>query len=78
MGNKIYNILEVKPTHEFHVLVKFEDGLEKDIDLKAFIGKGVSASLSNPEYFRKVKVDFGTLVWENGYELCPVTLRNSQ
>ncbi len=76
MANKIYNILTVQPTHEYHVLVKFEDGLEKDIDLKTFIGKGVSASLANPEYFKKVKVDFGTLVWDNGYELCPVTLRN--
>ncbi|MEY2828724.1 MAG: hypothetical protein RIQ33_582, partial [Bacteroidota bacterium] len=59
MANKIYNIVTANPTNNFHVVVKFDDGLEKDIDLKPFIGKGVSAALANLDTFKKVKVEFG-------------------
>ena len=34
------------------------------------------SELENPEYFKKVYVDGGTITWPNGYDFCPIYLRN--
>lgn len=75
MPDKIQNIISVKASDDYHLFIKFEDGFEKNIDFKTFIKNGISSQFSDLNLFKKVRVEFGTLVWDNGYELCPVTLR---
>lgn len=78
MHNKILNIVEVKPLDNFFVYVKFEDGINGEIDLKKnFINGGISQELLKEKIFKSVKLESGGgIVFENGYDLCPVTLRN--
>lgn len=76
-GNtKIHDIISVVPLNEFVLKVTFDDGITKEFDMKPFIGGGISEELKDISYFRKVYLDNGALTWPNGYDFCPVFLRN--
>ena len=69
-------VINVKPLDNYQILVCFSDNYTAKIDIKPYIGKGISNELSNPDFFKKVKVDeFGGITWENGFDFCPVYLR---
>jgi len=58
MYNKIINIIEVKPLDNFSVYIKFEDGINGEIDLKKnFIKGGISQELLKDKIFKSVKLE---------------------
>ena len=72
---KIIKINTLKK-HRLHVV--FDDGVEKIIDFKPFIGEyPLTKPLSDPNFFRLVKIyDNGRgIYWQNGYDACPDNLR---
>ena len=70
-------IIEIKVLEDFMIWMKFNDGSSKTIDFKPFIGKGISAELSNKQYFNKVSIESGGgLEWPNGYDFCPNYLKD--
>lgn len=70
------SIIEVKPLADYQIWVRFADSFSASIDLKPFITTGISARLSDIEYFKQVKIDqFGGITWENGFDFCPNYLR---
>jgi hypothetical protein len=44
---KIKNIVEAIPYDDYSILIKFNDGIEKKIDVRPFIRKGVSSKLED-------------------------------
>lgn len=72
---KIIEAVKVIPKENYFLEVEFSDGFIKLIDFKPYIKNGVSKQLENITLFNTVKVDYGTLVWANGYDVCPVLLR---
>ena len=66
----------VSPVGGYKLRLRFEDGLEGEIDLSDFSRNGVFAPLADPEYFRRVRMDheIGTIVWPNGADIAPETL----
>lgn len=66
------SIKRVIPGDDFTLIVQFESGEIRFIDLKPFIGGDVWGELRDPEMFNTVKVDdFGGLEWSNGLTYCP-------
>jgi hypothetical protein len=59
---------------DYHLKIVFDDGLEKNIDIKPFIKNGVSAKLKEEQYFAKVQVVDGFITWPNGFDFYPVFL----
>ena len=68
---KIKNIVEAIPHEDYHIVLKFNDGIEKKIDLRPFIKNGESSKLKDLNYFKKVQVLDGFITWENGFDFCP-------
>ena len=65
-------VISVKPLENYLLEIEFADGFHKVIDVKPFIGKGISAALKEKSYFRQVKLeDGGGIAWDNGYDFCP-------
>jgi hypothetical protein len=61
--------------HKLHL--KFEDGVEGDVDLAKVVKfTGVFEPLKDPAYFGQVRVEreFGTVAWPNGADLDPDVL----
>lgn len=69
-------IVNISVLENFHLRLTFDDGLEKTINVRPFIGKGFASELLDPEKFQKVYIeDGGGIAWENGFDICPVFLR---
>lgn len=73
--DEILNVKSAIAIEFFFISVTFDDGLIKVIDMKPMIKTGVSAALLNTNYFNNVKVENGYITWENGFDCCPVFLR---
>ena len=66
------NVISVKPLPDFMLHLHFDDGTEKTIDVKPFIGKGISVALQDETFFKKVAIESGGgIFWPNGYDFCP-------
>ena len=70
-------IVFVKSLENYFLEIEFVDGLRKVVDVRPFIGKGISAVLMDKTYFRQVALeDGGGIAWPNGYDFCPNFLRD--
>ena len=74
--SKIHDIIEVEPLENYHIKIKYDDGLVKTVNIKPYIDIGISKELEDPEYFKKVYLDNGAVTWPNGYDFCPTFFRN--
>ncbi len=67
-------IIEVKPSEDFRLYVKYSDGLDGFIDMKKMLKHEEYKSLNDPAEFMKVGIDPKTkdIVWECGATMCKV------
>jgi len=71
------DVVEVRPLGGYQVHLRFEDGVEGDLDLGKLIEfKGIFAPLRNEKEFAKVRLhsELGTIVWPNGADIDPDVL----
>ena len=63
-------------SQKYQVWLKFNDGEEKIIDLRPYLGKGFTAELLDYDKFKEVFVEpGGGIAWPNGYDFCPNFLK---
>jgi hypothetical protein len=74
----IYQVTAYKQVKPFVLLVSFNDGSEQEIDFWPVMGGEVLSQLRDPKHFAQVRLDpeVHTLVWPNGADFDPETLRN--
>lgn len=72
----MHKIVEVKALSGYRVWIRFDDGVEGEVDLSDLVGQGVFELWNDPEEFSKVFIDpeIHTLAWRDGIDLCPDTL----
>ncbi|HAN47899.1 MAG: DUF2442 domain-containing protein [Nitrospira sp.] len=71
------DLVEAAPLDGYRVRLRFEDGIEGELDLATIIHfEGVFAPLKDLVRFRELAVhpDLGTIYWPNGADLDPVVL----
>jgi hypothetical protein len=71
------DIVEVRPLAEYRLYLRFEDGVEGEVDVARLIDfSGVFGPLKDRKEFGRVRVDpeLGTIVWPNGADLDPDVL----
>ena len=69
-------VIDFKVLEDYRIWLRFNDGEEKTIDFRPYIGKGFSAELLNRDKFRQVFIEpGGGIAWENGYDFCPNHLK---
>ena len=65
----------VEPLERFKVRLEFEDGTQKEIDLEPYLHGPIFEPIrSDPAVFRSVKVEGGTIAWDNGADIDPDVL----
>ena len=66
-------VLESRYVTRHVIWLRFNDGVEGDIDLSSELYGGVFEPFRNIEYFKKFEVhpEFRTLVWPNGADFAP-------
>jgi hypothetical protein len=69
------NAVEVKPTEGYRVWVRFEDGLEAEVDFSEMVEEvgHYTDPLRDPAFFRQVDVYPGGygIFWPNECDVCP-------
>ena len=74
------DIVEARSLGGHRLYLRFEDGVEGEIDLETLIDfRGVFEPLKDPAEVAKVRVDheLGTICWENGADVDPDVLYSS-
>ena len=66
-------VADVAYMSEYKLLLGFQNGVTKVVDLEPYLEGEVFEPLRNVEYFRTVKVnsDIDTIVWKNGADFAP-------
>ena len=72
------HIKEAKYLHDYVIWVKFNDGIEGEVDLESELIGEIFGPLKNRKLFRSFKIDpiLETIVWKNGADLAPEFLRD--
>ena len=72
-------VTEVRVIKPYTLVVRFEDGVCRRVDLKDHAWRGVFAPLKDPAVFATAYVDqeAGTVVWPNGADVAPEFLYES-
>jgi hypothetical protein len=72
----IVQVIKVEPLGSHRLRLRFDDGIEGDLDLSSETWDGVFSPLADPEFFERVSVDqeLGTIVWPNGVDIAPESL----
>lgn len=77
MGAMLVHVMTVEVLSDYRLRLSFTDGAVGDIDLGDELWGEVFEPLRDPALFRQVKVDpeLGTVVWPNGADFDPESLR---
>ncbi len=67
-------VVSVAPEPGYQLLLTFSNGEVKRFDMHPYLGMGAFHELQDEALFRTAKPALGTVVWDNGLDLCPDTL----
>ncbi len=66
------NLVEVRPKENYRLFVRYDDGVSGDVDLSAYVGRGVFTAWKDPNVFHQVRLaEAGHPEWPVGIDLCP-------
>jgi hypothetical protein len=65
------SIIKVTPIEDFSIIVVFNDGQTRALDMKPFLDFGIFRRIKKPEDFNRVHVAFDTAMWDCGADLDP-------
>jgi hypothetical protein len=75
-----WKVLSVIPLPNFQLSVTFNNGLSGIVDLNTLVHSstaGVFSSLSQPELFEQVFVEYGVVTWPGELDLAPDAMYNA-
>ena len=74
-----FRLVDARHVHDFVLWLKFSDGAEGDLDLRAELDGPIFEPLTNIEFFKQFRIDpdLHTLVWPNGADFAPEFLRTA-
>ncbi len=67
--------VSVQALPDYRIHLKYDDGMEGDIDLAEFVGKGPFVDWNDPAFFKRVEIGpHREIRWSDEIELCPDAL----
>ena len=75
----ILHVKKAKYLHGYVIWLRFNDGIEGEIDLKDELEGEIFGPLRNKKLFKSFRVDpvLETIVWKNGADLAPEFLHDN-
>ncbi|MGH7639213.1 MAG: DUF2442 domain-containing protein [Gemmatimonadaceae bacterium] len=67
------NVTSVRHLHDYVLCLRFNNGVEGEVDLAAELDGEVFEPLRDPAFFARVRVDpdVRTITWPNGADMAP-------
>lgn len=78
MKKHLVSVTNAEFVFEYKLLLRFDDGSVRLVDLKNHLNGKIFEPLLDLEYFRTVRADpdLDTIVWDNGADMSPGFLYN--
>jgi hypothetical protein len=70
----LIDVINVIPKDDFLLFLEFDNGEKKEFDCKNIFDKKPFQVLKDKSFFKKAKVEFGTVVWSDEIDIAPETL----
>jgi Protein of unknown function (DUF2442) len=70
----MHKVVAVRASDDFSLDIKFDDRSVKRFDVSPYLEYGIFQELKDRDYFKRVKVAFGTVQWPNEQDISPETL----
>ncbi len=67
-------VIEAKYESGYTISLRFNDGVEKNVDFTEWLNGPVFEPLKRVAYFKRFFIDGGTVCWPNGADIAPETL----
>jgi len=67
-------VTSVTALPDYRLLLGFANGDQRVFDVRPYLDNGVFSALKDVSVFRSVRVNFDTIEWANGADLCPEVL----
>ena len=67
----IIKVNKIKYIKGYSFLLRFTDGTARVIDFKKYLTGEIYEPLKNIDYFKKAKLQYGTVTWDNGADFAP-------
>jgi len=67
-------VRHVEPMPNYRLKIMFENDEIKEFDATPFLDKGIFNELKNENYFKQVRVSFGSVEWPNEQDFSKDTL----
>ena len=64
-------IIKAKYLNDYKVLLDFNDGVSKTVDLKNELNGKIFEPLKDKKYFKTFSIKFNTIEWDNGADFAP-------
>lgn len=69
------DVTEIEYKSEYCYRVVFDDGVGAVVDFSEYLDQGpVFGPLRDLEFFKKARIEGGTIAWPNGADIAPETL----
>jgi hypothetical protein len=74
LGKRV-RVRKATPLKDYQMLIEFEDGLQKEIDLEPFLHGQIFEPIRNHRnLFENVRIEGGAIAWANGADIDPDVL----
>jgi hypothetical protein len=67
----VIKVLAVEPLEGYKLRLKLSDGRKGIFDVSPYLDMEVFRELKDPQYFRRVYINFGTVVWPHEQDIAP-------
>ena len=67
-------VTEVKPLENYRLKLTFSNGVERIFDTRPYLDRGIFRELKNVDYFKSVRIAYGTVTWPNEQDFGPESL----
>jgi len=68
-------VREAQPLEGFMVRIKFDNGVQRDVDLEPYLDGPIFEPIRNDHrLFCAMKIEGGTIAWENGADIDSIVL----
>jgi len=70
----IPDVIDFEIISDHRIKVTLSNGKKGIFDVKPYLEKGIFKELKNYDYFKRARIEFGTIVWPNEQDFSPETI----
>ena len=68
------DVIDFEILSDYRIKVTLSNGEMGIFDVKPYLDKGIFKELKDYNYFKRAKIEFGTIMWPNEQDFCPDTI----